>query len=94
MSDGTETGLSPVHDLLAAIVDMIDVPRPEEYSEQPTYYRLLEARASMLRGYLNAMVERRREPAPYHAVGIREMTADLPVTYRPYTRPEDGEGTC
>ncbi|MFE2600160.1 hypothetical protein ACFXCZ_27335 [Streptomyces sp. NPDC059396] len=82
--------LSPVLDFLAAITEMLDVPRPDNFDDEGAYYRLLESRAGMLCGYLGHLVEQREEPDNY-AAGIRKMTASRPVTYAPYSSPEDGE---
>ncbi|MFD7224815.1 hypothetical protein ACFV9P_28005 [Streptomyces sp. NPDC059892] len=82
--------LSPVLDLLASVTEMLDVPTPDNLRDEGTYYRLLASRAAMLRGYLGSMVECQHEPT-FHADGIREMTADLPVTYTPYASTEDVE---
>ncbi|MEV6420615.1 hypothetical protein [Streptomyces sp. NPDC051662] len=72
--------------------DIREVTRSDDLRDEGTYHRLLASRAAMLRGYLGSMVEGRHEPT-FHADGIRNMIADLPVTYTPYARPEDGEGT-
>ncbi|MFD7516065.1 hypothetical protein ACFV85_14860 [Streptomyces niveus] len=80
--------LSPWHDLLAAIVDHLDVPLPAEYDLSLKYLSLLESRVAQLRGYLGGMVEQQHE-STFHAQGIRGLTAGTPVTYTPYTAPED-----
>lgn len=86
--DGPPVGDSPAplppwHDLLAAIVDHLDVPLPDDYDDNLKYRCLLESRAAQLRGYLKGMVEEQHEPT-FHVDGIRDMTASLPITYVPY----------
>ncbi|WP_046503130.1 hypothetical protein [Streptomyces odonnellii] len=81
-----EPALSLVHDLLAAIVETLDVPRPHQFRDEDAYHRLLESRAAQLRGYLRAMVDRQDAP-DIHADGIRRMTSNNPVTYTAWERP-------
>ncbi|MFF2525920.1 hypothetical protein [Streptomyces liangshanensis] len=91
----TTPTLLPFHDLLAAIVDTLDVPSAANYEDIDTARRLLGTRAGQLRGYLRGMVEGQHQP-DIHADGIRRMTADTPVTYVPYASPraaENGEGS-
>lgn len=80
--------LPPWHGLLAAIVENLDVPLPEDYHDTPAYHRLLETRVWQLSGYIRGLVAELHEPDS-HAGGIRRMTATTPVTYAPYTAPEN-----
>lgn len=83
--------LSPLHDLLAAIIETLTIPQAAHRRDEPTAHRLLVDRAAQLRGYLRGMVQGRDEP-DIHADGIRDLTAELPVTYTPWVNPDASSG--
>ncbi|MGW2677925.1 hypothetical protein [Streptomyces sp. NPDC001436] len=71
-------------DLLAAIVDALDVPLPSlAEADERTYYRLLERRASDVRVVVAVNLSHSRDPWTA-ASEIRRRTAERPVTYTPF----------
>ncbi|MGW7141145.1 hypothetical protein [Streptomyces xanthophaeus] len=77
-------------DLLAAIVEALDVPLPSlAQADERTYYLLLERRASDIR--IAAEVNLSHTLDPWMAASaIRRRTAETPVTYTPFEFKPDG----
>ncbi|MEU7067742.1 hypothetical protein [Streptomyces sp. NPDC046161] len=71
-------------DLLAAIVNALDVPLPSlAEADERTYYQLLERRASDVRVVVAVNLSHSRDPW-LAASEIRRRTAEGPVTYTPF----------
>ncbi|MEU4955113.1 hypothetical protein [Streptomyces lavendulae] len=77
-------------DLLAAIVEALDVPLPSlAYVDERRYYRLLEHRAADVRIAVGVNLAHSGDPW-LAASEIRRRTAEEPVTYTPYEPKTDG----
>lgn len=89
MSEHTESA-RVVADVLAAIVEALDVPMPAvDEADERAHYRLLDNRAADVRIVLAALL---RHPGPLDNTAdiIRRRTADQPVTYTPFVFERDG----
>ncbi|WP_412077768.1 hypothetical protein ACLF6K_26050 [Streptomyces xanthophaeus] len=79
-------------DLLAAVVEALDVPLPSIADvDERVYYLLLERRVSDLRVVLAVMLSLGGDPWQNASV-IRRRTAEEPVTYTPYEPRRNGVG--
>lgn len=77
-------------DLLAAVVEALDVPLPSiAIADERAYHLLMERRMSDLRSVLTVMFAVDGDPW-VTAATIRRRTADEPVTYTPYKPKMDG----
>ncbi|MFF5975726.1 hypothetical protein ACFY7C_29880 [Streptomyces sp. NPDC012769] len=89
MSEQTEP-ITAVMDLVAAIVEALDVPLPSlAPADEHTHYRLLDNRTAGLRATLTGVL---KHPGPLDDTAdiIRRQMAELPVTYTPFTFDEQG----
>lgn len=89
MSQDTETAAA-VTDLLAAIVEALDVPLPStDTADERAHYRLLERRSFDVRATLAAVL---RYPGGLDDTAdiIRRDAAAQPVTYTPFEFKQDG----
>ncbi|MGW7108802.1 hypothetical protein ACWGHU_21855 [Streptomyces xanthophaeus] len=77
-------------DLLAAIVQALDLPLPSiTEADERLYYRLLERRALAVRIIIESNRAVSRDPR-LAADAIRTRTAEEPVTYTPYEDEKNG----
>lgn len=78
-------------DLLAAVVDALDVPLPSlAETDERAYQHLLGHRAGTVRSVMQANLTHSRDPW-LAASEIRRRTAESPVTYTPFEFKMDGE---
>ncbi|MFF6776349.1 hypothetical protein ACFY8W_22690 [Streptomyces sp. NPDC012637] len=92
MSERIES-IDAVMDLVAAIVEVLDVPLPSNaLTDERAHHRLLEHRTADLRAVLGAVLA---HPGPLDDTAdiIRRRLADWPVTYTPFDFEErEGQG--
>lgn len=75
----------PVRDLLAAIVEALDVPLADQAADDDTASRLMRERASNARIIAGSALTSPSLSDIARAAGqLCGWTADSPVTYRPY----------
>lgn len=85
----------PTRDLLAALLEALDIPLPATMGDDAAYQRLLADRAGQvavsLRGLLKDDQAGDADPA-WEAVYLRKNIAKLPITYRAWdeTKTEAG----
>lgn len=73
-------------DLLTAIRDPIDAPRPAEYANEQLFAELQRNRVVSALGTIDAVLADEDCPGCTEAAAqiLREQTTKQPVTYRPY----------
>ncbi|WCD89608.1 hypothetical protein KPP03845_106029 [Streptomyces xanthophaeus] len=78
-------------DLLAAIVQALDLPLPSiTEADERRYYRLLERRALAVRIIIESNRAVTRDPQRA-ANAIRTRTAEEPITYTPFEPEKNGD---
>ncbi|MFD4144250.1 hypothetical protein [Streptomyces sp. NPDC058572] len=80
-----------VADLLAAIVEALDVPLPSiDAADERAYHRLLERRTSDVRIALEVKLHYLGNDVRDTTDAIRRRTAAAPITYTPFDVEESG----
>lgn len=80
----TPAGTTPeVAELLAAVVDALEVPLPASWEAQEEFSRLLDRRRTAVHVVLSDIV-RTGQITSYDADAVRKRTELSPVTYEPY----------
>ncbi|MGW6462196.1 hypothetical protein ACWF94_40780 [Streptomyces sp. NPDC055078] len=81
----------PVADLIAAVVEALDVPLPSiADADERAYHRLLERRVTDVRVTLAVLLKYPETGVGDNAAYIRTRTAAEPVTYTPFEPRPDG----
>lgn len=78
-----------VLDLVASVLDALTVPFAELPSEYEHREDVLNGRVQEVKATLVALIEDPRTNPTGAAAELRELVADYPVTYRPYSRVTD-----
>lgn len=82
-----------VRDLLAAIRDALDVPRPADYADERKFEVLQRERVMKAVGAIDAVLDDGLSPKIMAGV-LRDLVDENPVTYQPYApEAQDSEVT-
>jgi len=90
----TPVGALPpaLRDLLAAVVEAIDVPLAQHADDDQARARLLDHRANHAVIAIESVLKHGTEDVEDSARWLRERTAREPVTFTPWDRPAGAEG--
>jgi hypothetical protein len=80
-----------VSDLIAAVVDALELPLPSlEEADERAYLRIIERRVSDVRVVLATMLDFPDTDIRRDAADIRDRTAAVPAAYAPFEDTTDG----
>ncbi|MFE2017574.1 hypothetical protein ACFW9O_05890 [Streptomyces sp. NPDC059499] len=79
-----------LRELLEAVIDAIDLPRPVSMADEFAYRVTLDHRLSLAVIVARAALDEKPDAYAWNAAYLRRKLDQHPVTYRAYEKPEAG----